>query len=261
MKRTIPVVLLALVLGSTPLEAQKTGPQSNLVFGVAGVFTTGKNLWAVPDQPLRLSGIDADTLGLTRSVDGGLGLMFYGMYFPRKSFGITGEVFFMGTGYQDTCKHVFVTTDANAAAACRSIDGDSRSTSTVMLTVGGVLRAKSRGAISPYVRLGGGLAVINRSSVAVQGNTAGGVVEVYVDDNPRNVSPVLMFGGGFTAHSKRGGYQIRLEFRDNIVGYDKATAATAQAGIRPPTDVSYRHLWSFIVGFDIVLERSRGRRY
>ena len=50
------------------------------------------SLWSVPNQGM--GGVPSDTLALTRGIDGGLGLMFYGMYFPKKSWGFSGEIFF-----------------------------------------------------------------------------------------------------------------------------------------------------------------------
>ena len=248
---------------SSSLEGGATGSQANLIFGVAGTFTTSTSLWAVPNQPLRFPGaaFPADTLDLTRVIDGGLGLMFYGMYFPKKSFGLSGEVFFLGTNYEDECRLASATGDPGTIATCLDIDSNSRSTATVMATVGGVFRLSPRGTISPYLRAAGGIAIINRSSVAMDGQTAIGGVVIYSDEDAHSVSPAAVLGLGFTARSKRGGYQLRFEIRDNIIGYDAVTGASFRAGVRPPTEVRYRHLFTFLIGFDVVLEKSRGRRY
>ncbi len=265
MKRSGAILALALAAGPALAQGQDggaTGSQANLIFGVAGTFTTSSSLWAVPNQPLQFPGAAfADTLDLTRVIDGGLGLMFYGMYFPKQSFGLSGEVFFLGTNYEDECRLASATGDPGTIATCLDIDGNSRSTATVMATVGGVLRLSPRGTISPYLRAAGGIAIINRSSVAMSGQTTSGAVVIYSDDETRSVSPAAVLGLGFTARSKRGGYQLRLEIRDNIIGYDAVTSATFRAGIRPPTEVNYKHLFTFLIGFDVVLEKSRGRRY
>ena len=262
MKRSGSILALALFVGPSLVQGQEEGPtgsQPSLMFGVAGTFTSTTRLWSVPDQGM--GGVPSDTLALTRGIDGGLGLMFYGMYFPKKSFGFSGEIFFLGTNYLDECKHVFVTGNPNVATACGDIDGKSRSTATVLATVGGVFRLNSRGAISPYLRAAGGLALINRSSIAMSGQTGNGVVVIYPDDEERSVSPAAVLGLGFTAGTKRGGYQLRLEVRDNIIGYDAVTGPSARAGLRPPTEAAYKHFFTFLIGFEIVLEKSRGRRY
>ena len=264
MKRLGAIVALVLTAGPSLVHGQEegaTGSQPSLMFGVAGTFTTSTSLWAVPNQPLQLGGPPPDTLALTRVIDGGLGLMFYGMYFPKKSLGFSGEIFFLGTSYEDECKLAFTTGSPDVNTACLDIDGKSRSTATVLATVGAVLRVSPRGAISPYVRAAGGVAIINRSSIAMSGQTGRGVVVIYPDDDSRAVSPAAVLGLGFTAGTKRGGYQLRFEIRDNIIGYDAVTGPSARAGLRPPTQASYKHFFTFLIGFEIVLEKSRGRRY
>jgi hypothetical protein len=57
------------------------------------------------------------------------------------------------------------------------------------------------------------------------------------------------------------GYQLRWEVRDNIVGVHRVTAPTVQARTIPPHEVTYKHLFSLSIGFDVVLERRPGRRY
>jgi hypothetical protein len=74
------------------------------------------------------------------------------------------------------------------------------------------------------------------------------------------VAPVLGLGIGFTAAVAKG-YQLRWEVRDNIAGVQRVTAATAQARTIPPHKMTYKHLFSLMIGFDVVLERRPGRRY
>jgi hypothetical protein len=237
---------------------QETGPQSNLVFGVAGSFSTNTSLWNVPNQP---EGFVADTFNLTRNLDSGLGLMFYGMYYPGKTFGLTGEVFFVGNGYQDHCEPVAPIVDQNNAIACQDISGQTRSTSTVTMTVGGIMRFNPRSTISPFLRAALGVAIVNRNSIAMQGNSPGGIKIIYPGNDTRGLNGAVVLGAGFTARSKNGGYQVRLEARDNIIGYDAATGPSPKFEVDPPTEVRYRNVFTFLIGFEIVLEKSRGRRY
>ncbi len=262
MIRTGSLLTVAALLGPAVLTAQGTKSQANLVFGVAGSLTSGSDLWSISGQPAG-SNIPPDTVNLTRRISSGLGLMFYGQYFPGKTLGLTGEVFFMGTGYEDSCELAFAGGSSTVSAACANSDGQSNGTSTVLATVGGVARAWSRKTVSPYIKLAGGLAVINRSSVSFAGATGmgGTVFEFLGDSNPSELSFAAVGAVGFTAQTSRGGYQIRMELRDNYVAYDAVTGPAAVAGQEPPTQRRYRHLWSFVLGFDVVLERSRGRRY
>jgi hypothetical protein len=71
---------------------------------------------------------------------------------------------------------------------------------------------------------------------------------------------MLGIGAGVTA-AIGPGYQLRWEVRDNITGVQRVTAATPEARVIPPHEVTYKHLFSMSIGFDVVLERRRGRRY
>jgi hypothetical protein len=78
------------------------------------------------------------------------------------------------------------------------------------------------------------------------------------------VEPSLALGLGFTAAVAKG-YQIRWEVRDNIVGIQRVTGTLPQSGLVsptvPPHGRVFKHLFSMTLGFDVVLERRRGRRY
>jgi hypothetical protein len=57
------------------------------------------------------------------------------------------------------------------------------------------------------------------------------------------------------------GYHIRWEVRDNILGVRRVTGPVATPGQIPPHETTYKHLFSVLIGMDIILERQRGRRY
>jgi hypothetical protein len=57
------------------------------------------------------------------------------------------------------------------------------------------------------------------------------------------------------------GYHVRAEVRDNIVGIDRVTGSTTAARLIPPHETKFKHLFSILLGVDIILERQRGRRY
>jgi hypothetical protein len=83
---------------------------------------------------------------------------------------------------------------------------------------------------------------------------------IYDDDHESRVEPQFALGAGFTA-AIAPGYQLRWEIRDNITGVQTVTAASPQARTIPPHEVTFKHLFSLSIGFDVVLERRRGRRY
>ena len=83
---------------------------------------------------------------------------------------------------------------------------------------------------------------------------------LYDDDNVTTVKPFVLFGGGVVAVIGKG-FQFRFEAHDNWIQVPAVTGPTIQQGLIPPSKIVAKHLLSFIVGFDIVLERKRGHRY
>ena len=109
-----------------------------------------------------------------------------------------------------------------------------------------------------------GLVISNNSSLQTFGSfpTDSGPADlfVYADDRGSRVDPSLALGVGFTAAVAKG-YGLRWEIRDNIVGVQRVTSTIPIAGNIPPHERVYKHLFSMTVGFDVILERKRGRRY
>ena len=118
--------------------------------------------------------------------------------------------------------------------------------------------------MSPYARANAGLVFSSQSSIRTIGHfpSPEGQVDliVYDDDHDSRVEPAFALGAGFTAAIAKG-YQLRWEVRDNITGVQKVTSAAPEARTIPPHELVFKHLFSFTIGFDVVLERRRGRRY
>lgn len=87
------------------------------------------------------------------------------------------------------------------------------------------------------------------------------LIRVYDTGEGSSLTFSAMGAVGFTTRLGSGGYQLRTEVRDNLVGYRAVTMATPAGVIEPPTEVRYKHVLSIVVGFEVVLEKSRGRRY
>jgi len=253
----LAAALLLSIAAPRALPAQARGSQANLIFGIAAGVTGSEGLWTVPAQAVGAR-IPADTIGITRDLDAGIGLAIYGIYFPKSGLGLGGEVFFIGNSYDDTCTNVFTAgIDSTVYYACRVIDGSSRSSTSIIATAGVVARAFPRKAVSPYVRLSGGFSYTSRSPTRL----ATEAVSIYNTEAGSSVHPSLIAGVGFSARSGGGDIQIRMELRDALVGYSIITGAAPNGSVAPPTTNRYHHLVSLLLGVDIVLEQSRGRRY
>jgi hypothetical protein len=259
-------VCIAAILSGTVTESvwcQATKDQARLILTVSGGVVTGKHLWDVDAQPIQFIS-PADTFALQRRIPSSLGIGFGGAYFPGAHFGLGFEGFLLGLGYEDSCRHVFSSGSSDVARVCTSIQGATKSATAVALSVSPIARINSRSLVSPYARANLGLVFSNQSSIRTIGffPTPEGISEliVYDDDSESRVQPALGLGVGFTAAIAKG-YQLRWEVRDNIVGVQRVTAATVQARTIPPHEITYKHLFSLSIGFDVVLERRPGRRY
>ena len=265
--RPLPLALaLSLAVPAGPLAAQATRDQARLVFNVGLGYAGGTDLWRVTGQPL------TDDASLPAQTDLSMGVAslhftvgLKGIYFRGDNFGLLGEAYFLGLGLRDTCNLTTASGSSRNAEVCARINGAERSASAVQVATGVIYRVNSRRVISPYGRATIGLLATNRSSVALVGaftNPDNQLVDVdvYPEPNSTRISPTATLALGMTA-ALAPGYQVRWEVRDNIVGMREVTGTSAQDGIAPPTAQRFHHLFALEVGFDVVLERRRGRRY
>jgi hypothetical protein len=262
--RWMALAAIAMVAG-TPAVAQRTADQARLSLGLSAGVSTGTTLWSITGQPIFTSSVAVDTVGLSRRTRGALAVVFHGTYFPSEHWGFTGEAMLIGLGLEDECQLTFSSGSSRGAEICNSINGDDSPGSAVALSVGTLYRIMSRNVISPYARASAGLVVSQHSTVQLDGffNSSGELTRFTVFDDPtrRQVTPVLGLGVGFTAALGRG-YQLRWEIRDNIVGIDKVSGTTfGTPNLEPPHKTAFKHVLSVTFGFDVVLERRRGRRY
>jgi hypothetical protein len=248
----------------SPLAAQRTGDRARLIFTVSGAYIQGRGLWTVPNQPINQSVDDTtslvDNMVLGRSVNRTFGAGLSGMYFAGEHVGFTADAFLLGLGYDDSCRLTPPVESSRNQQICDDIDQQEKSAAAATLSVGAVFRAFSRELISPFARVNVGLLFSNQSSVLVQGNLGQTLVPIYEDSKRTRVSPSLAIGIGASMPIART-YHLRWEIRDNIVGIESVTGPIAQRGFEPPHERRYKHLFSVLVGIDVVLERNRGKRY
>jgi opacity protein-like surface antigen len=251
----------------TPLAAQRTRDRPTLIFTVSGAYIDGTGLWSIGDQPVT----DLSTGGsgltdhyiLSRSIKRTLGAAFSGTYFKSTHFGITGEGLLLGLGYDDACRLREPTQSSLNVARCNSLNNIDRSAAAVALAAGVTYRVAPDEFISPFGRAGVGVVINNQSPlllVAEPGGTAGDLT-IY-DDTHKGTRLGLAFGLGVgTSIAVGKAYHLRFEIRDNILGIQRVTAPTPDRGEVPPHETAFKHLFSIMVGLDVILERRPGRRY
>jgi hypothetical protein len=258
--------VLALLLGTAltfpavPASAQRTGDRARLVFSVSGAYIGGKGLWTVSDQPIPDPPLQ-DSYFLNRSITGTFGAGVSGTYYKGEYIGLNADAFLIGLGFDDTCRLNGPPQSAFSRDVCANIDQQDRSAAAVVLSGGAVFRLASRELISPFVRVGAGILISNQSPVLTQGSgTNGALLVVYDDAKDTRVSPAFQLGAGATVPMGKG-FQLRWEVRDNIVGVERVTAAIPAPRFEPPHERAYKHLFSVLIGIDVILERQPGRRY
>ena len=262
------LLLLPLVAGS--LQAQATADQARLVFTPYVGYNGGGALWQVDKQPaIFANGANVDTFGVGRETRGGFGIGVGVTYYPNDVLGYGGEAYLIGLGYQDSCNHVF---DADghleptfqdvSADVCENLDG--RETASASVYIGGSVTARfnSKQRVSPYLRAGAGLMISSQSSLRTLADIPDQdlIYIVYDDDKDTRLEPAFVGAAGFTV-ALAPGYQLRAEAKETFAGVKVVTGPTDRDGEIPPSETAFKGVWTFSIGFDIVLERKRGRRY
>lgn len=255
--------VLAVSCAVAPLGAQATNDEARLVVGVGVGYIGGAALWQVPNQPVATSSGRADQFNVVRDLRGNITFTGQLTYFPTPSFGWTGEVTYLGLGTRDGCAIVVDNGDSFNRAACGALNGHDRAASAVSAMGGGIYRFSSRGDIQPYLRATAGFALVPRSTTAVtaffgQDNTTGLVL--YLQDDSKAVKPTGALSLGLST-APSNGYQFRFEARATAVQLVTVAGPSELGSPSPPTASKWVVLPSFIVAFDVVLEKRRGRRY
>lgn len=255
--------LLLLLTAAAPVAGQATGDQSRLVIGVSGGYIGGVDLWSVAAQPIVTNTEARDVFALDRRLRSNISFIGQATWFPRDNMGFTGEVAYIGLGTVDQCTLVTASGDPLNRLVCRTLDGNPRPASAVSVGGGVVIRPLSRAALQPYVRGTAGFTLAPRSTVrtiATIGTFGDTAFTVYpqVDGNDAKLTGSVAFG---LATSATPGYQFRIELRGTMVRLPIVTGPSIYQGEIPPTTNAWKALPSLLVGFDIVLEKRRGRRY
>jgi len=266
------LVLAGLLAASAAAAQQGSQPQLFITINAGAVF--GGDLWTVDRQPVAIIGAPTtapDTMRITRRLEPGLAAGLTFTVFPWRNLGLSFEAMYLGQGVDDGCSMVYEDQDTDPQRrnnqVCESISGKEITAATTTFTLGGFYRFSPRGAFSPFLRAQAGISLRNESVVEVsgffleQGSTA--PQDRIVIPDPEGTT------AGFTAALSAGimipissGYSVTLEVRDHLITMQRLLAPWDPAVSRNPQTESYlSHAFTFTVGFSIVLERKRGRRY
>lgn len=266
MRRIIEGIICALILlASTTLprlQAQRTNDVARLVVGVSGGFIGRAGLWRTT-QPMITRGTAIDTFKLDRGIRSNINLTGHVAYFPNPRFGINGELAYLGLGTVDNCFRPVDINDQVNRLACTALAGQKRAASAIALMGGGIWRPIPAGDVQPYVKGQLGVALTPRSTssmTAVFGEDDAFALPIYRDEHTKEISPAAALGVGF-ATAPRNGYQFSVEFRATAVRLSTVDGPAPLGSQDPKIGSKWAVMPTITLGFDIVLERRRGRRY
>ena len=268
--RTFLLGLLALASAPLASAAGQRGSQPTLVLTIMGGTVTGHSLWRVDKQPLCVGAASCtgqyDTLNIGRSIGSSLVLGAAGTYFLTPNVGVHLEISYLGLPVDSDCTALFLNPDVENKneQICNDIQAQAASGGAIAIFGGLTFRAASRRAFSPYVRANIGIVNQSQSTIEVVGGYQDGSGaffdrQVVVDNDPHRNTLLIGGAAGFTSPIGSG-YQFRLEIRDIVTSLNRLTGPANALGVGPTATRSYHHI-ALTLGFDVVLEKSRGRRY
>ncbi len=263
--------IVSLLLASQALPAQEPY-RPVLMATIQGGVNVGRELWSVPGQAVFVrGGFGSDTVALGRRMAGSLALGVMLTWFRTPHFGLTVEAMYRASRSEGRCLPVrpFNPGDPEQinAQACDGVQGRKVPTSLMTVEAGAMWRP-GLGDVQPYLRAAGGLGVLGGPYVRTAGPVQSAscpppcVLVFLQDDGYSAFTPTAAIAGGAMVRAGTAS-QLRIEARWAAVGIPDVLGPAAPGSVEKiaPTRARFRGLVTVAAGFDILLERRRGRRY
>lgn len=276
------VGIMALALVAPAWSHAQSASEPSLAFTISGGLTTGGILWNLDNQAILAPGgppAQFDTMRLGRRMVPGITASLAVSYFRSPHWGLNAEVGYFGVGSEQQCTGpaVYKPDSENLnRQGCDRANGRHTSTSVIGFLVGGTYRFFPTAAVQPYLRGNVGLGLLGNSFVETLGIVqhssclpiASDGICPYVLLSERNkpgATLLVSLAGGF-AYQLGPGYRVRMEFRDMVMTLPEVTGPAPNPGSLnndnfPPTRNVVRHIPLLTIGFDVLLEQRRTRRY
>jgi hypothetical protein len=266
------VLALLTLLVAVPAYAQSSDdPQ--LVFTIYGGLGTGSNMWSAQ----RIVGAPGgppppqDTLRLERWLQPGLIAGLTTTYYRSPHFGWVLDIGYFGLGTEQRCLGPATYKDSvQTQQVCTTANGEHLATGVVGFMFGGTYRFAPTAAVQPFVRATAGLGLIDGNFIQTTGAAfvsspascqTGCYFGLLNDSTSRSLTWIANLATGLSIELSPG-YRVRFEARDIITRLPSVKGGgPLLSADNPPIEWTARHVPSFLIGLDIVLERRHARRY
>lgn len=256
---------LMLLLAPLGTAGAQTNDEARLTLGVAAGYIGSRVLWDVPNQPILSQFGSQSVFHIHRETGTDISIGGHATFFPNPRLGLSAEFTYVGLGNNDHCDLVSDGGDVELATACDALKGARGSASTTQVQGGLVFRPLTRSFLQPYFKGMVGVAFTPTSTLHTRstfGNIADTslIITIYNDDNWKPIRATWTAAIGVST-APSSGYQLHLELRQAWIPLPVITGPTTGQGFIPPHKTVIKGFPSILVGFDIVLEKRRGRRY
>lgn len=268
-------ILIGIAGGASSAAGAQNASGPNLIFSITGGLTSGGDLWSVPSQPRPVIGsnpVAFDTMELSRKLRPGIVAGLAATYFTGRTIGLTAEMMYFGIATEQRCIGLAIDTTVAGQInrqACTRANGTHVATSVVGFMIGGTYRILPDGPVEPFVRATVGPGLLNNSFIetagVIQSLSCGTsdnlcVFPLLRDPGQRQITFVTNVSAGLTFRISQG-YRARFEGRDVITSVPVVAGAAPPTGNTPPTGRAIKHIATFTIGLDVILERRHTRRY
>ena len=277
MRSFVTVSLLALTLAGTARAQSASEP--SLIFSITGGLTTGQRLWSISNQRMPAVGTsEMDSLQLARRLQPGLVASLGVSFFRNRHFGLNAEVAYFGIGSRQSClgpatyKTPADTTGGPVGPTqnqigCETANNRNVGTSVIGFMGGVIYQLGDSATFRPYFRANAGLGLLAASYVETNGSIGcqGGAACPYpllLEKSTHAMTWLVSMSAGI-AVDLGPGYRVRMEGRDLMIALPRVTgpATPGPTGNVATTRSVLKHVPMFMIGFDVMLERRRARRY
>lgn len=277
MKRIATVFAVFMLRGPAVAAAQNLSPQEpHLVFSISAGMSSGSHLWTLPAHPQPVVGgnlTDQDTMAIGRVLRPGIVAGLAASYYTSPRFGWTAEVTYFGFSGEQRCAGPATyqpEADNINKQACDRAQGLHIATSVVGFMGGATYRFFPDARVEPFIRAVGGLGLLGNSYIQTSGVIRSTQCQTFdnfctltlvKEDRESQFTFVTALSAGFS-FALSPAYRIRFEGRDVITSLP---VATSNGQSSDPAVVNtgrvIKHIPTFTIGMDIVLERRHTRRY